>query len=88
MAYSRSPRRRTDSRFAIAFEDLVLKVEALSDKVDILEESNVQLKKELLKVSQLHEWTKWLYDLYNWLHKVFRHAPVWTPPAPKPEMEL
>jgi hypothetical protein len=84
--HSRSPKRRLESRFNIALEDLVLKVEALSDKVELLEGSNSQLKKDMLKISQLQEWTKWLYDLYQWLHKVFRNSPAWVPP-PKAEME-
>jgi hypothetical protein len=77
---SRSPRRSSDGRFkGVGFEDLVIRMELLGDKVDRLEKINAELYLEIAKITrEQSEWSGWLYKLYRWLHKTFKEVPKYA----------
>jgi hypothetical protein len=80
---SRSPRsrgypaRRGRSRYQdIENEDLAIKCDVLTAKVDELERALAELKPQVVLC---YEWVPWLHRLYQWLRAVFKHCPGWVP---------
>ena len=57
-------------------EDLAIKCDILSQKVDDVEKAMAELKPQ---VFLCYEWVPWLHKLYRWLRAVFKHCPGWTP---------
>jgi hypothetical protein len=85
----RPSRSRSRSKYELAAADLCIKVEALADRLEVLETSHKALQaahKALQKENtDLKKWTTWLWLLHDWLHRFFYHAPKWPAPAASPE---
>ena len=56
-------------------EDLAIKCDILSQKVDDVEKAMAELKPQVVLC---YEWVPWLHTLYRWLRAVFKHCPGWT----------